>query len=330
MNATDIISYHYPIQFVEVLPLKERKVWLIQAREGPFILKALDFPLEESIFVMAAMNHLKEAGFKKFNEIAAAKNGESLVGDGGKYYFLSRYVPGRPADFREMSDIEGSSATLSALHKAAEGFDPPPFAGRIKWGIWPRMIEGKAADLRRFGDEVAKKRQKTHFDCLFLRHFPYYLEEIDEAATYFQGETYEKLCQTQQKTGGFCHHDLAYHNFLIAEDGDVGLIDFDYVIADLRIHDLANFINKLLKHHNWDETVALCALEAYNKTGNISREERKILLGMLRFPQDFWQVAFSRYVEESREALRLEKKMLRWTGERGLRHNALQALEKNF
>ncbi len=38
MNATDIISYHYPIQFVEVLPLKERKVWLIQAREGPFIL----------------------------------------------------------------------------------------------------------------------------------------------------------------------------------------------------------------------------------------------------------------------------------------------------
>ncbi len=330
MDAKDIISYHYPIQFEEILLLKEQKVWLVKAREGPFVLKALTFPFEEAVFIMKAMNHLRAAGFTQFNAIAATENGESLVGEGGKYYFLSRFVPGRPADFREETDICGAAVTLAALHQAAVGFDPPPFPGRIKWGIWPAMMKGKAEDLRRFGEEVAHKRRKTHFDCLFLRHYPYYLEEIEAASAYFAGKNYENLWRAQKEAGGFCHHDLAYHNFLIAENGEVGLIDFDYAIADHRVHDVANFLIKLLKHHNWDESVALYALAAYDKTGNLSKEEKQLLLGMLRFPQDFWQVAFARYDEESRETVRLEKKMLKWTGERGLRHNALAILEKTL
>lgn len=328
MDAKNIISYHYPIQLKGILTLKERKVWKIEALEGPFILKALDFPLEESVFIISAMNHLSAAGFEKFNFLKAAKNGESLVRDEGKCFFLSRFVPGHPADYQQMEEVEAAALTLSELHLSAVGFDPPPFPGRMKWSNWPQMIAAKTADLQRFGKQVAEKRRKDYFDCLYLRHYPYYLEEMEAAAGYFNGELYERVWKSQKKAGGFCHHDLAYHNFLIDEAGTAALVDFDYAIADLRVHDLANFLNKLLKHHNWDETVALSALEAYDKKGTLSHDERKLLLGMLRLPQDFWQVAFARYVEKSREALRLEKKMQRWTGERGLRHNALRILEK--
>ncbi len=307
MDAKEIVAYHYPIQLEEILPLKEGKVWLVKAREGPFILKALHFPVEESLFIMKAMRHLQTAGFENFNRVAATENGESLVGDGGKYFFLSRFVPGRAADFTETADMESAVATLASFHRAARGFDPPPFPGRIKWGVWPTMIEAKMEDLRRFGEMVKKKRKRTHFDCLYLRHYPYYLDEMAAAAGYFQGAAYLALSRAEREAGGFCHHDLAHHNFLIAENGAAGLIDFDYAIADLRVHDLANFLVKLLKHHNWDEAVALFALEAYDKAETINREERRVLLGMLRFPQDFWQVAFARYAEESREALRLEK-----------------------
>ena len=67
------------------------------------------------------------------------------------------------------------------------------------------------------------------------------------------------------------------------------------------------------------------ALEQYDKVSPFSGEEPKLILEMLRFPQDFWQVAIARYMEKNREP-RLERKLEHWVMRRAHRKRALDTL----
>jgi CotS family spore coat protein len=106
---------------------------------------------------------------------------------------------------------------------------------------------------------------------------------------------YYKLCSEEDKIV-VCHHDLAYHNILI--NGEMAyFIDFDYAVIDLKVHDLCNFINKVVKNFAFDIDKATSIVENYCNKNTLSKRELEVLNGMLAFPEDFYGISRDYYTK---------------------------------
>lgn len=320
------ILYNYPIHVNQILTLKPQRVWIIHCTEGDYILKALSFPARETDFILGAMEHLSHRGFHNFNEIIPTKEKERSVSVQGNTFFLSKKIPGVECDFQDLEKIKSGAEFLGQFHQSAQGYKPKnPYEQRIKWGNWPRMFKEKQTDLLFFEEEALK--EKNEFNSLYKRFIPYFSQEMAKAQEKLNASPYLKLCKEESAKGGFCHHDLAHHNFVIGDT--VNIIDFDYAIADIRSHDLTNFLNKILKSNHWDIQYPLTALEAYDRVNPLKKGEWEVIIAMLLFPQDFWQCGLTRYREKNL-ATQNEKKLARLLKQRYLRGEALKKLEQTF
>lgn len=308
----------YPIHVNAIMTLKNHRVWKIFSKEGVYICKALDFPAEETAFVIDAMNHLETMGFYSYNRIVKTDDGASTVSFNGRCFFMAKEILGEPPSFSSPEDAGAVGAFLAMFHRAAKGYHPrSPYPGRIKWGKWPEILMKKCDEMETF--ETINDR----FSLIYRRHLPYFLEDARQSAVFFRGRSYLDQWQKEKKEGGFCHHDMAHHNFLQGEN--LSLIDFDYALADIRCHDVAQLLLKILKENRWDCRCAFKALEGYDHITPFSAAEPQLISAMLRFPQDFWQVAFARYVENNKEP-RLERKLEQWVLRRTRRKQALKTL----
>ncbi len=91
-----------------------------------------------------------------------------------------------------------------------------------------------------------------------------------------------------------CHHDLAYHNILINND-EVYFIDFDYSVVDLRIHDLCNYIDKVVKGFAYNFQKAKDIIDEYSGISELDKREIEVLYGMLYFPEEFYSISKDYY-----------------------------------
>ena len=321
------IALLYPIQNPRLLPLKAGKVWRISAAEGEFVLKKLAFPPAEAAFIAAALRHLQAAGFASCLSLLPTRSGADLAVADGECFLLSPLLPGRAADFGDRRDLRSVATCLAELHLAARGFRPPPFAGREKWGGWPQQLAAKRAQLAGFYPRAAA--DSSEFDRLFARFLPSYDEDMHCALERLAKSDYAALSGQEQARGGLCHHDPIHHNFLI--DGNTcAVIDFDYVIADLRCHDLACLLLKILKETDWAIAPAMTAYRAYCRVAPLLTGESELVKVLLRFPQDLWQVAFAYYEEGLVPPAKCLTKLARWTRESTLRWRALAFLEQHL
>lgn len=319
------ILLHYPIQKEQILTLKPYRVWEIKEKNDTYILKALFFPKAERDFIFDAMEQLKTNGFSFFNQAELTKSGGTHIDFAEKGWFLSKKIIGKPANFIDDRELSLIGGFLANFHNHACGYFPSaPYEGRVKWGTWASMVAEKKKDLLDFN---INNKKESFFDIAFCRYLDYFLEDLEKAAPFFASSDFHRLCRQEKEKGVFCHHDLAYHNILMGENPY--LVDFDYLLADIRCHDVANCVTKVLKANGWEAEKALTFLSAYNKVRTLEKVERDAIKAMLRFPQDYWQCAFAHYREGDVSRSR-EKKLKHWLKERTLRRNALFDLETEF
>lgn len=329
------ISLLYSIHIKRIVSLKTQKVWQIIAEEGFFILKLLPYPKEETGFIVDAMSYLSKNGFHRYNEIIYTKENMPFGSYGESFTLLTKQLYGRVPSFKKKEDVTAVAACLSDLHRAAVGFSPVHcFAERIKWGKMIEIIHAGKEDLEGFAASLEGNAEKDDFDKAFLSHCDFYIhqteEVIAELATF-----YPALSSEKEKSGGFCHHDPAHHNFLIDKvDGidqkeQVFLFDFDYAIADLRAHDVAVLLLKILKTNHWNTQLAQRAFAVYQESFPLDRAEIHFIQMLLKYPYDFRQAAFARYAEQD-DSSRIAKKLPRLTRESALRETALLSLDQYF
>lgn len=326
------ISLLYSIHISGIVSLKPQKVWRIIADEGTFILKLLPYPKEETGFITDAMAYLTERGFHRHNEIILTKEKAPFGAYGESCTLLTKELFGRTPSFQAEGDVAAVAAGLGGLHRAAAGFFPRHrYAERIKWGKIPAALNSGKDDLENFAAAAAKKAEKDDFDRAFLGHCEFYIRQA-EAVIAEMTPFYHSLSQRKEKCGGFCHHDPAHHNFFINEQKgqkDVFVFDFDYAIADLRAHDVAALLLKILKTNHWDCPLAQRAFAAYHDDFPLVGEEIRFIELLLKYPYDFRHAAFARYAEKNSSA-RIAKKLLRLTEEAAQREKALVTLNQYF
>ena len=91
--------------------------------------------------------------------------------------------------------------------------------------------------------------------------------------------------------------DLYTVLWILIDNKDVWIIDFDKCKKDYCAHDLAYFLRRLLKRSttNWNPALTVDIINTYLKINNLTDSDLKYILAYLAFPQKFWKVSRDYY-----------------------------------
>ncbi|MHB8172793.1 MAG: CotS family spore coat protein [Thermincolia bacterium] len=270
----------------------------IIARKGTYGLKLFDYPIEEFLYINSAMEYVVKRGFDRIGRFLLTGSGKSYFSTPSGKFFVCRWIEGKECDYQRLGELSAATIALAELHMAAKGFKFYPDTDlRSNWGKWPKNFQQRAAHLLEFKARVEEKNSRTKFDQLFLQEVEYFYDEAQKAISLLAESPYRELVKAGEDERGFCHHDMAYHNVIIQKKQGY-LIDFDYCLGDLRIHDLTSLILRNLKKCNWDVRRGEFILEKYDLVSTVSPREIAVMKAMMLFPQDFWQYSFTYYAED--------------------------------
>ncbi|HYE81387.1 MAG TPA: CotS family spore coat protein [Clostridia bacterium] len=284
------------LKIKQIIPV--RSVYRIVTDKGFFCLKKLRFPIEDMNFIFEAVEHLREKGFINTFSIVKQKNRENFISFKDEKYFLTEWIDGRECDFLNPMDLDAAIEVLAHMHNAAEGYRPEicPTC-RCYFGKWPDNFSMRIDEMKQMKERVQAKQEKSDIDKIYLEYVDMCINDGEEALLLLDKADYKGLSEAAAGRGGFIHHDFAHHNILHTFDGRTYVVDFDYSIMDIRMHDVGSLILRNMKKSNWDIDKALEILESYDRRNPVSREELKILAPFFLFPQDFWMVSRQYYIE---------------------------------
>lgn len=297
----------FDLKVDDVVPV--RNVYMVSTNRGEKILKKVEYTIEELNFIYDILKYIKV----KFNRVAnfiKNRNGNIYTIWNGDMYCIMDVVNGMECNFNNPIDIRITSKSLGELHKASEGFRTN-FKNRYNNGKIIDTFKRRIEEMEFFKNIVNIHEKKNEFDEIFIKDADYYINEIKHSIDMLEQAGYYKLCSEDDKIV-VCHNDLAYHNILIS-GGEAYFIDFDYAIIDIKVHDLCNFINKVVKNFAFDIKKAKLIIENYCKVNSLSSRELEVLEAMLNFPYDFYTISRDYYTrrkewDESVFLARMRKK----------------------
>jgi CotS family spore coat protein len=286
----------------DVIPV--RKVFILNSDKGDKVLKKVSYGVEQLEFINYGIEYIRKNNFNRTIQFEKTKKQLIYLPWKEDIYCIMNLVEGRECEYSNPVDVMLTSRALAELHKASEGLIYKEEFQRLLAKNQQRYLCGmlienfnkKLRELMLFKNIATLYENKNEFDYIFLEHEKYYEENIIQSINILEQSEYYSLCHEREKVV-FCHHDLAHHNILINKE-EVHFLDFDYAIIDLKVHDVCNFINKVIKGFTYDIEKCHSILKEYSSVNSLDRREMKVLYGMLSFPEDFYGIARDYYTRK--------------------------------
>jgi CotS family spore coat protein len=270
-----------------------RSVYMLSTDKGMKILKKIDYSLGELMFIYNALNEIRKQ-YPYVINFRQSTTGEPYVQHKNDIYIVLDMIEGRDCLYENLIDLKNASRALARLHKAGQGTSTACCEVKNKLGRLEECYKRKITDMEKYKEIAAMHVNKSPFDRAFLKGVDYYLNNARDALKALQESSYLKLCS---KGHTLCHHDLAHRNILIDNNDNVYFLDFDYSLVDIPCHDIANMINKALRHNEWSSEISDTILNSYSEEYPLSEEEMNVLAAYLMFPQEFYDVATAYYMK---------------------------------
>ncbi|MBU3179892.1 CotS family spore coat protein [Clostridium psychrophilum] len=294
-NEFDLVVY-------DVIPV--RKVFILNTDKGDKVLKKVNYSIKQLEFINYGIDYIRNNNFNRIIEFEKTKSNLIYVPWKNDIYCIMSLVEGRECEYSNPVDVMLTSKAIAEIHKASQGlmYDDT-FKNLLgkneERNLCGKMIENfnkKLKELKFFNKIATLNENKNEFDYIFLQHVKYYEKNIIQSLNILKESEYYNLCKEKEKVV-FCHHDLAHHNILINKE-KVYFLDFDYAVIDLKLHDICNFTNKVIKDFCYDIEKCQSIISEYTAVNHLDNREFKVLYGMLSFPEDFYGIARDYYTRK--------------------------------
>ncbi|WP_297435330.1 CotS family spore coat protein [uncultured Clostridium sp.] len=306
---------------------KKKNVYKVTAGFREYCLKVIKYEFDHFNFIVSAIKHLEKSGFKNTPKIIRNKNHKDYIKFDDCYAYLTEWMDVKEVSYENDDELLKTAKKVKELHSFSKGFVlNESMKPRVGWGTWDTVFETRISEILDFKKRIGQKAQKSKFDELYLSVIDEEVKKGEEAILKIRESNYIDYMNKEVMNLSFCHHDLAHHNILIGNDEEVNIIDFDYCILDSHLHDLASLCMRAMRNGNWEIEKYELITDAY---GEVTKEEEKIMLGFLKFPQDFWQVGLQYYWEQlSWSEERFLGRLTNYISDRENRNDFLIALEE--
>ena len=291
-----LVEKNYELNIIEFEKIKN--VYRIKTVQDDYCLKMIKYEFPHFWFILSAIKHLQRSGFDRVPEIIKGADGKDYISIDNENAYLTKWIDARECNYDNPIDISLAAVKLAELHNSSEGFQvTDSMKPRIYWYKWVESFRTRMDEILDFKKRIALKDEKTEFDFLYLSAMQKELYRAESAVTNLLNSNYMEKVHDEIKKSGFCHHDYAHHNVLIEECGRINIIDFDYCILDINLHDLSSLLIRRMKNGKWDMENVLPILDSYGSVRKIENTDIPIMTAFMEFPQDYWQIGIQYYWE---------------------------------
>jgi len=267
-----------------------RAVVKVVTDAGTFGVKRVSHKPEKLQFMYEAQEHLWQNGFTTQSRFVPTLDGRPFVDLGDELLFLTRWIDGRESNVRDPEELKEVVRLQARLHRASRGFTPTVNATiKTRWANWHERFDEQLHDIVTCYERFQHQDPQTELEHTFVETAPAMIEMAERAVQLLKQSPYTEVLHRARKDRGFVHGDFTYHNFIKTPEGEMKIIDFDYCAFELRVHDFARFMRKMLRRTNWDPATGELILRTYHEVDPLSEEELAVLHATLWLPQRYWR-----------------------------------------
>lgn len=287
-------------EVLDVIPL--RKVFILNTKNGRKILKRLEYSKDKIEFVNWCTKNLNERckSIIKFKEYS---DGSCYKVWNNEFYVLMDLIAGREVTFTNPIELKKSVNLCAEMHRHGndilEDLATKDYK-KVNLLLDRSLIEKYTENINSIEsiyNNIIKYKYKNEFDEIFARHAETIMSEMIKAKELLINSSYGNL-RSKIDYLTICHNDLAEHNFLINENSEVNLIDFDYASIDLRVMDVADILLKSIKNVAYDIYKSQTVLSNYNFNNKLSDEEKYLIYILLLYPRDSSNLIINYYYKK--------------------------------
>lgn len=281
-NQPEIILEQYDLEVRQIT--RGRGTYICDTSQGWKLLVPFRGSAERALFLREILGLLEGNGFP-VEQICLTRDGAAAAEDeNGVRYWLKDLVAGTECSTGRRMDMAGALVQLAMLHEmlAKCSFTLPEYM-KSEPGEFENRCGRHYRELVRMKNYVQARKSKNDFDRCFQKVYPHFIQEAKEAIVLL-----EKLDMGCWQ-GMLCHGDFNQHNVVKTPEG-IRIINFENMCCQSPVWDLANFLRKMLEKNQWDISLGLGLLEAYDRKRPLSEEERSLLYPMMLFPEKFWKI----------------------------------------
>jgi CotS family spore coat protein len=292
-----LLEESYSLKVLELEKVKN--VYRVKTPEEDYCLKMIKYKFSHFWFILSAIKHLQNNGFDRVPDIFQRKDGADFISIDNQNAYLTKWIAARESNYDNPIDVSHAAIKLAELHNKSEGFCVTgSMQPRVYWYKWVQHFRTRTDEILDFKRRIELKEKNSEFDYLYLSKMEQELKRAEKAVDRLIKSQYVDKVNEEIVKSGFCHHDYAHHNVLVEESGRINIIDFDYCILDIHLHDLGSLLIRTMKNGKWDLDTAVSILDSYSSIRKVERRDIPIMAAFMEFPQDYWQVGIQYYWEE--------------------------------
>ena len=296
-NLKESIESNYDIKVLAIEKVKNS--YRLETENTNYAIKIIKYDFPHFYFILSAIEHLQKREFHKIPQILNNKDGTKYIKLENSYAYLTEWIPSRVSNYDNPIELSKVAEKLGELHTRSTGFNiNNNMRPRIGWYSWINVFNTRCNEILDFKNRINQKAYKSKFDCIYLNNIEAEIERGKKAIDNLKKHKYIEIMDKEVMKMGFCHHDYAHHNILVDDKNELNIIDFDYCILDLHLHDLASLLIRAMKGAKWSKDKADLIIKNYCKSNGLYEDEFKLIGDFIKFPQTFWQIGIQYYWEQ--------------------------------
>lgn len=257
---------------IEIEP--QQKIWIIYTDNAKWVAKQCK-SVRHQVWWSQIDRELRQRGFH-------AMPGFIHAGDG---IVLTQYINGNTCKYRDRTEIELVLKQLAHFHQAGRGCSTPS-SRRAAFLLWERLGQR----LRKF------ERHLSHSN-LYTGRISRMIQIAGHEMYQMGVNVWNQLCTTPfyqmaeqaHMEHHLCHRDLASHNWIIGNNQQAWLIDFDTAGYDAQWGDLWQICTRILTENHWDEYIWRKMIQSYEECQPLSDWEKYYIKVLFSFPNEFFR-----------------------------------------
>lgn len=300
---------------------RARGAFLLETDCGLKLFKCFEGSRNRALFEHKVKEHLYHHGFQNIDQFVKTMDEDIISEDSvGNQYIMKNWFWGEECNLKELSQIEASAANLARIHCILKEVDFTK--EQLEYNIPDNLtntFDRRNRELKRVRGYIRDKRQKNEFEISYMNYYDSFYHQGILAAQRLKTSVYPSLLEESIRERRVCHGNYTYHNIIMLKSkadaiskayvppgwinkqpisvtdisscgSSIITTNFEKAFIGLQIHDLYQFVRKVMEKNDWDILYGSNMIEAYDKVKPISKAELNILYLLLLYPEKFWKI----------------------------------------
>ncbi len=269
---------------------KGRRALICETDQGLKILREYAGRESRVDFQDRLLTRIKAAGMDGVDSYVRNKENQILSVDKMNHtYILKDWYEGSECNIYQPDEIRDATRNLALLHRVMAWPEADGIQEAVIHSVKDEFLK-HTRELKKIMNYMRRRSCKSEFELYFAKYFDLFYDEAEKLLLQIQDWDESLFQEYIRQNGQLCHGEYTHHNIIMSRQKTI-TINFEKYQSDTPMHDLYQFMRKVLEKNEWALSIGELMLETYEQINPLTKEERQNLYFRFAYPEKFWKMA---------------------------------------